>query len=451
MKQTTKRLMCLLLAAVVGSIPSIGAQAAAEDAQIERQAIQVKISSISSDISEAVPLSKADIQNLVDYQIETYIATEHEAAGKILTAGETDSWIPLADLEGSCFAYLVPLVDQEDGEIGYITMGAIEDGFTKYMLAWDTDLLESYRDILGSMPEAVPVFFQPLQYGYMIDCEENKDVFLMLEDGSEAVNITAAVAENAEQFTASYQAVRSSENAARLESSLDMAEQIQQSGTARAAARVAVEDVRLSCEWQGTNKFIPIVDNNGNTSYGGNQNWYEDSERQKNGCGPVAASNILYYMSITDSKYKKLYPYTTLSIVNFRGFMNIMYGYMKPAWFGETSFVDWTQDIICYASEKGITLSATPCMASASRDFCANYIKRGLGLDRPVGSVNLAAKLEGSIEAWHWVTITKYYQGSDNNRWVAVSSMGVRRSIDWDAYYKNINQSLLMGGFAYFD
>ena len=202
----------------------------------------------------------------------------------------------MSDLESSCFAYLVPLVDQEDGEIGYITMGAIEDGFTKYMLAWDTGLLESYRDILGSMPEAVPVFFQPLQYGYWIDGEEIKEIFLLQDDGSEAVNITASVAENAEQLTASYRAVRSSENANRLKSSLDMAEQIQQSGPARAAAKVAVEDVRLSCEWKGTDKFVPIVDNKGKTWYGGNQDWYEDSGRKSNGWWPCSGKQyfVLY-------------------------------------------------------------------------------------------------------------------------------------------------------------
>lgn len=451
MKQTTKRLLCLLLAAVVGSIPSIGAQAATEDAQIERQAIQAKISSISSDISEAAPLSKADIQNLVDYQIETYIATEHEAAGKILTAGETESWIPLADLEGSCFAYLVPLVDQEDEEIGYITMGAIKDGFTKYMLAWDTDLLESYRDLLRSMPEAVPVFFQPLQYGYLIDGEESKEIFLMQDDGSETVNITASVAENAEQLTASYGAVRSFENADRLESSLDMAEQIQQSGPARAAARVAVEDVRLSCEWKGTDKFVPIVDSKGKTWYGGSQDWYTDSGRRNNGCGPVAASNILYYMSKSDSKYKKLYPYSALSYTNFLSFMNIIYDYVNPSALGKTSFASWASDVVRYASDNGVTLTRNFSYAYLPKSQCADFIKKGLNLDKPVGSLNLAAPLgSGQVEAWHWVTITKYFQNAGDNRWIAVSTMGKRRGLDWDAYYANMASSVLLSAFAYF-
>lgn len=450
MKKSVKKLVCFVMAAVVSYIPTLRVQAVAVDAHAEMEAIQEKVSQITSNISEATPLEKTDIQDLVNYQINTYIMTESEAEGKTLLPGEEDTWIPLADLEGNCFAYLVPIVDQEVGEIGYITMGAIEDGFTKYMLAWDTSLLESYRDLMGSIPEAVPVFFQPLQYGYLIGSEEGKQIFLIQEDGAEAVDITASVAENAEQLTASYQTVRSPENAARLESSLDMADQIQQSGSARSAVRAAVEDVRLSCEWKGTDKFVPIVDFNGTTWYGGNQHWYEDSKREERGCGPVAASNIMYYMSRTDSKYKKLFPYSTLSFVNFRGFMNIMYDYINPAPFGEISLSSWASDTVRYASDNGVTLTSNRCTCTKPKVFCENFIKTGLNLDRPVGSLNLAANWEGSIEAWHWVTITKYFQSSGDDRWVAVSTVGKRKSLDWDAYYKNINQSLLAGGFAYF-
>ena len=451
MKKSVRKLVCLVIAAVVGCIPTLSVQAAAENAHAEMEAIQEKVSQITSDISEATPLEKTDIQDLVNYQINTYIMTEHEAKGKTLSPGEESAWIPLADLDGNCFAYLVPLVDQETGEIGYITMGAIEDGFTKYMLAWDTGLLVAYRELLDSTPEAVPVFFQPMQYGYLIDGEEGKQIFLMQEEGAEAVDITASVAENAEQLTASYQVVRSPENAARVESSLNMADQIQQSGSARGAARVAVEDVRLSCEWKGTDKFVPIVDNNGKTWYGGNQNWYEDSGKRSNGCGPVAASNVLYYMSRTDTKYRKLYPYSALSFVNFRGFMNIVYDYVNPAPFGEISLSSWASDVVRYASNNGVTLTSNIWYCTPPKNQCENFIKNGLKLDRPVGSLNLAGPFgSGQVEAWHWVTITKYFQSSGDDRWLGVSSMGQRRGLDWDAYYANMTSSLLDSGFAYF-
>lgn len=357
----------------------------------------------------------------------------------------------MSDLDGACFAYLVPLVGQTEGEIGYITMGSIEDGFTKYMLTWDTNLLKNYRDLLDSTPEAVPVFFQPLQYGYLIDSENGKQIFLMSEDGAEAANITASVAENAEQFTASYRVVRSSENATRLESSLAKAKQIQTNGPARVSTSTAVEDVRLSCEWDGENKFVPIY-YDGQTWYGGTQDWYESIGNRNNGCGPVAACNILYYMSTKDSKYEKLYPYSSLSHTNFVKFMNWIHMYVSPSPLGEFSLTSWRNDVINYASDFGVSLVSSPCSVSSSRNVCASYIKSGLKNDRPVGSVNLALAVgSGQVEAWHWVTITKYYQSSNDNRWVAISSMGKRRSIDWDAYYANMASSVLKGGFAYFN
>lgn len=450
MKQVTKKLFCLMLALVVGLIPTLSARAATESAKTEVREIQAKISTISSNLSEAKLLEKTDIQDLVDYQIETYIATEYEAEGKLLSAGETATWIPLADLDGACFAYLVPLVDQTGEEVGYITMGAIEDGFTKYMLAWDTDLLESYRKLLDSMLEAVPVFFQPMQYGYLINDENGKQIFLMSEDGAEAINITESVAENAEQFTASYRVIRSSENAERIRSSLVDAEQLQENAPAKAKASVAEEDVRLSCEWQGDNKFVPIYYNN-KTYYGGTQEWYSSPGAQNNGCGPVAAANILYYMSTKDNKYKALYNSSTLNHTNFVQFMNLMYHYVNPAPFGETSLTSWASDILSYASDFGVTISSKPYSSTHSQYMCASYIKNGLKDDKPVGALNLAAQYgSGALEAWHWVTITKYYQSTNNNRWIAISSMGARRGIDWDAYYANMTSSVLNGGFAYF-
>lgn len=453
MKRFAKKMSCLLFASIIGSIPVLGVQAATITAETEKQEIQSQISSISSDISEAVLLSENDIQDLVNYQIETYIATEFIDEEKDLSPGEPETWIPLADLEGALFAYVVPLVEDTEGEIGYITMGAIEDGFTKYMLVWSTELLESYRNLLDTSPDAMPVFFPPMQYGYMTEDENGTQIFALSDDDLSFSDVTESVAQNAEQLTSSYGVIRSVENATRLENSLNKAEQIQMGGSARASVRVAVEDVRLSCEWEGTDKFVKIYapDYYGTYAYGGNQYWYESAYRANNGCGPVAACNVLYYMASTDSEYEELYPYSTLTRLNFISFMNDVYDYVSPAPFGETSLSDWARDVEDWASDYGVSLSSSPVSVRNSKTTCASYIKDGLRADKPVGSLNLAAKFgSGQIEAWHWVTITKYYQGSDDNRWLAISSVGQRRGIDWDAYYANMASSLAAGGFAYF-
>lgn len=449
MKLSAKRIFSLLFASIIGSIPVLGVQAATITAETEKQEIQSQISSISSDISEAELLSEDEIEDLVNYQIETYIATEFVDEEKDISPGEPETWIPLADLEGALFAYVVPLVEDTEGEIGYITMGAIEDGFTKYMLVWSTELLESYRDLLDTSPDVTPVFFPPMQYGYMTKNGNGTHIFALSENDSSFADVTESVAQNAEQLSASYGVVRSAENAMRLEKSLSKAKQIQSSGPARSMARVAVEDVRLSCEWEGTDKFVPIY-YDGETWYGGTQKWYSSPGQRSNGCGPVAASNILYYMSTTDSKYDNMYPYSSLSQSNFLSFMNTVYFVMSPSIYGEISISHWASCVKSVAQIYGVSLSSSTRSSSSSKSTCASFIKSALKNDKPVGSLNLAlAYGSGQEEAWHWITITKYYQGSDDNRWIAVSSMGKRRGVDWDAYYANMDSSILDGGFIY--
>lgn len=108
----------------------------------------------------------------------------------------------------------------------------------------------------------------------------------------------------------------------------------------------------------------------------------------------------------------------------------MLHGFINPSPFGEFSLNSWVNDVIEYADDMGVSLSSSKLQATASKGACANFIKSALRDDKPVGSLNLAKTGE---EQWHWITITKYYQGSGDNRWIAISSMGKRRSIDWDA------------------
>lgn len=122
-----------------------------------------------------------------------------------------------------------------------------------------TELLESYRDLLDTSPDVTPVFFPPMQYGYMTKNGNGTHIFALSENDSSFADVTESVAQNAEQLSASYGVVRSAENAMRLEKSLSKAKQIQSSGPARSMARVAVEDVRLSCEWEERISLFPFI------------------------------------------------------------------------------------------------------------------------------------------------------------------------------------------------
>ena len=43
-------------------------------------------------------------------------------------------------------------------------------------------------------------------------------------------------------------------------------------------------------------ELLNITNTDGETFTGGSQEWYEDKWHKKSGCGPVAASNLIWYM-----------------------------------------------------------------------------------------------------------------------------------------------------------
>ena len=81
-------------------------------------------------------------------------------------------------------------------------------------------------------------------------------------------------------------------------------------------------------------------------------------------------------------------------------------------------------------------------------DGVANFIKYGLIDDTPVACLNRELPVWYDY-AWHWMSITKYFEDVNDNRWIAVSTWGERRSIDFSYYYNSTLAS--GGGFVYFN
>lgn len=486
-RQLVKRILCMglcVMLALTGTTAS--ALADSEDSSVEMgtgqkaEVIAAELDSITSDISDAVALDDSQVEALAEYQINTYMTTEIEAEGQNIMPGEPDAWIDLHDLEGNCFAHIVPLMSSNHEEIGFIVIGGIADGFTHYMMGWDTLILDAYRDLQSLELGAVPVFFPPMEFGYQVGEGLDRRIYALNMGDYTFYDVTTAVAENAESFAQDYQMIRDTENAENMELALfnaqqidkgyepiasaeDIAEVAQSGEQAASVARVAVEDVRLECEKRGTNQFLPIQ-YGGKTYYGGNQGWFYSEGSQNTGCGPVAASNQMCYMALSDSKYKSLYPYLSLSHT---GFLDLMYRMQKaidPSIVGEFSLSSYQSDVKNYAKDNGVSLTSVSMSATQYKSRCASFIKAGLTKNKPVASLNLRTQynvnVQGSLDdqpytrnfGWHWVTITKYYQGSDDNRWIAISSWGQRFSLNWDAYWQSSHDANLasMAGYTYF-
>lgn len=180
--------------------------------------------------------------------------------------------------------------------------------------------------------------------------------------------------------------------------------------------------------------------------------WPDGGQKENRGCGPVAAANITAYLAkITNpSKYGNLFTKSINNYNDFLGHMDAMYSYISPGPFGETSTSSFSSAIEKYASDKKVTLSAVISNASFTLDNTADYVKAGLKIDSPVATLNLS-KFSSYEYEWHWMTITKYYRDTNDNRWIAVSTWGDRRSINYRTHFDAITSFLsLGGGFRYF-
>ena len=176
--------------------------------------------------------------------------------------------------------------------------------------------------------------------------------------------------------------------------------------TSFTTSAVPIENVSLTIE-NNYGMFVPVEYSSGNYSYGGDQGWYSTSTKRERGCGPVAAANITNYLAKikNSSKYGNLYN-------------------------GNTS---------CVTNSSSFTL-----------DNVANYIKAGLNINSPVATLNTKKWSDYEYE-WHWMTITKYYRDGNDNRWIAVSTWGQRRSIDYRVHFDAMKYGYWMGGVMYFN
>ena len=458
MKRRIKKLLCTLLT-IIMIFPHVNAFASSDAITATpvptTKAILYKLDSIESNLSDAEALEKNEISSLVNAQISSYIQTEPLSNDTTISHSEESLWIPLYDLNGNHFADLVPLINENGDDVGFITIGSIRDGFPYYMLSWDVEFITAYRNALETNSQSQAIFFPPMDYGIQTGNGSNRRIFKfnMLDFSLE--DTTAIIAENAEFFESQYNSIRSAENASKTARDLSDEQHV-----ASVLKSVPTEDVRLSCEWNNTT-FVPVtevVDGKLITYYGGNQAWFND-DRSNNGCGPVAAANIMYYLSSSSSKYKNLYPYSTITKPIFTAFMGTMYKQINPAIFGEISYSSFADDTVKWAKSRNVDLTVHKSVITFdAKNIIANGIKDGLRKDKPVAILNLNKWYTDETNnnaklGWHWVTVTKYYQSSSDQRWIAISTWGTRLSVNWDAYYQSMADPLpnLGGGYVWFE
>ena len=169
--------------------------------------------------------------------------------------------------------------------------------------------------------------------------------------------------------------------------------------------------------------------------YGGNQYWFPKKFNQLSGCGPVVAANITAYLSQTfTDKYNDLYPYK--GIVNKKDFtlhMVEIRKYVKPGIFGLTSVNKFSDGVLSFAKNRGISLTSHILDEKAdSIQQAIDFILEALSQRLPVAILILKHQNKEFKEyTWHWMTITGLNLNPQSSKcFISVSTYGEHREIN---------------------
>ena len=171
-----------------------------------------------------------------------------------------------------------------------------------------------------------------------------------------------------------------------------------------------------------------FVDFSNNPAYGGNQRWFRSPRMQDTGCGPIAATNIIFYYAQTGRLLGTLVGRPPHSYdEDFTGYATKMYseytpqtiqipftrdGYDTPVSFGIWFMNTLVNGVVNFARRDGVTLSRHTINNSGLTryDRAVDFIKAGLQDDNPVALLvtyndYIASGAAEMVQA-HFVTIT---------------------------------------------
>lgn len=189
--------------------------------------------------------------------------------------------------------------------------------------------------------------------------------------------------------------------------------------------------------------------------YGGNQYWYPSKSHQVSGCGPVAAANITAHLAINfPEQYSTLYPFPTHTFAkeDFISHMVNVRKHVKPGVFGLTSVKQFSENVLSFAKEQGVTLTPNFVQEKCSADEALVFIISALQKNLPVAMLILTHPVRALSEyVWHWMTIHHYYINElTNMRTIVISSCGERHLIDFDLLW-NKRRSMDVIKLIYFN
>lgn len=180
---------------------------------------------------------------------------------------------------------------------------------------------------------------------------------------------------------------------------------------------------------------------------GGSQHWFDDSWKRTSGCGPTAASGIMWYLA-RSHKINTLCETGGADRSSFLKLMNTMFDYITPSMMGVNSTAIFTDGIVRYGNSRKIKLQTRvldihPALLNRpSRESLRDYILESLRADSPLAFLNLSNGSLANLNSWHWVMIIALQPDS---MMATICDQGFTKEINLGEWLKT---TLMGGGFA---
>ena len=188
------------------------------------------------------------------------------------------------------------------------------------------------------------------------------------------------------------------------------------------------------------------------TIYGCDQEWYTTKWQRQSGCGPTAASSIIFYLNNSRSIFQL--EQGTNSNENCLSLMEEVWKYVTPTKEGIPTTKMFYEAMLVYTKSKGMNVKYDFC--DLPKDISKrpklskvlDFLEEALVNDAPIAFLNLCNGMEKKLQEWHWVTIISLeYSENRNTAFIKILDEGLIKKIDLALWY---NTTTLGGGFVYF-
>jgi hypothetical protein len=195
-------------------------------------------------------------------------------------------------------------------------------------------------------------------------------------------------------------------------------------------------------------EILRFYDENTRLYYGARQTWYEDAWQKRAGCGPTAASHLIWYLARTRAGCAALAPFAGNTKTAVLSLMRQVWPYVTPGVMGVNSTDIFTEGAARYGQAHNVRLSArvmpVPVLSflRPSAEHLASFIAGALTDGLPVAFLNLSNGRLTNLDNWHWVTLVACQPASLT---ALMYDDGAMRTLDLGLW---LTSTLLGGGFV---